>query len=348
MLEIISTIGQTTCNYENLEGMYNSGSTIFRINLAQGLADEIMHERFNTLQKFSAKNNVDIMADLPYPGCKIRLGEFPEYQYYINEGSQFILIASEKADEWGKFIPVQLGNIQQYCHVGKIITIGDGELAFKVTRLIGKDQVEIESVTSGTISCYKAIHLDQAQQQPPEKIISILKMLSLYKPSMLALSFTESNYQLEKLATIANPIFELYDWYPKIFAKIENRVGVDNLDEIINNSDGIIVARGDLGLNIPYDELGIIQKQIIHKCRIQNKPVFVASQIIESLIDSFIPKRSEILDLTNIVLDHASGILLAKETSSNNKAAHIVKQVNQIINKTLVYRDRHIHEVIVS
>jgi pyruvate kinase len=225
-----------------------------------------------------------------------------------------------------------------YFKPGDKVSLGDGETAFVVKEVIEQDKVLVEFVNDGEVDEYRGLMSPNLADCMDHCSVAV-SSLALFRdiaPDYLALSFVNSADYVDNIRKEINALYH-GEWEPKIYAKIESPEGIKNLAEIMDASDGVIIARGDLGLTIDYTEIILEQKRACKLGLEKKKPVVIATQILTSCIDNVIPHRCELADLTNMVLDGAGGILLSQETSLNEKPGRVIQIAREIINKVENY-----------
>jgi pyruvate kinase len=270
------------------------------------------------------------LADLP--GNKIRLGKFPSHRYPVEQGQEILFQSGESSPNPAEFIPINLGHVGKYVTLNEEISFGDGEIGFKVTDIINEDSFKAEALNARELFAEKGVNLGQKVDEVDHltaNTVLHIKNLKNIRPDWVAFSFVNSRENLKVMKDL------LEEHYPghtaRIVAKVESPLGVHNINEIIEETDVVMIARGDLGLTVPYEQLGILQKKIIQKTKEKGKEIIVATQILDSLMSSYIPSRAEVADLTSIVLEGADGIMMAKETGMSATPGHSVAVAKRVI-----------------
>lgn len=330
---IVATISKNSYPAEKIEGILREGARVLRFNFSHGTPNE-MAERIGiareVIKKLNLEGEVKILADLP--GNKIRLGKFPGVDHPVKKGDEIIFKSSDSSSDPVKYIPINLDNISKYVNEGQEISFGDGEIGFKVLKIVDINTFTAVALNDRYISSEKGVNFGQTIDlfdHVTEKTIEHIKNLINIKPDWVAFSFVNSAGSMKRLKNMLNEYFPNNN--VKVISKIETPLAIKNLNEIINESDIVMVARGDLGLTVPFEKLGVLQKRIIKESKRQGREVIVATQIIDSLMSYYIPSRAEISDITNIVFDKASGIMMAKETGMSLTPEYSVKVVKKII-----------------
>ncbi|MFA4872804.1 MAG: pyruvate kinase [Patescibacteria group bacterium] len=331
---IVATISKNSYAPEKIEEILLAGADVLRYNFSHG-DPAAMVERFRgareVIGKLGLDKKVKLLADLP--GAKIRLGDFPRREHPVQEGEYFIFKSASESPNPAEFVPINFPDIGTLVEINQMITLGDGEIAFEVVEIISPDSFRARAQNTWHIPALKGVNLTRGIDELDhftEATLAHLHNLNMIKPDWIAFSFVNGVQYLKRAKQLLQPY--LHDlWQPQIVAKIETPKGVENINEIAQEADIILVARGDLGLLCPIEELGINQKKIIKAAKAAGKRVVVSTQILDSLMDWYIPKRSDILDLTNIVFDGADGIMLAKETGISHTPGRSVEMAKRII-----------------
>lgn len=322
------------CSPRVFKSMIAAGANVLRYNFAYGHPTEILSniKRDRALvSKMCLSSKPLVLADLP--GAKIRLAKFKKIKKYdISIGDRVVFCGSDiELTKIKNAIPVQVSKLSLLININQIITLGDGELAFRVIKILNESSFIAIALNSGITYPFKAINvgygIDKMNHQ--EVMVRFVEHLSVVKPDWIALSFVSS----AKFVREFRRLLEKYskNWHPLLVSKIESPMGIENLEEIIKESDIVMVARGDLGLNCPIECLGIYQKKIVNLARTYKKKSIVATQILNSTLNYFIPTRSDILDLTNIIIDGADGIMLVDEVIQSKEPKRVISFATNLI-----------------
>jgi len=336
---IVATISKNSYPAEKIREIINAGATILRYNFSHGTPDE-MYQKISiardVIKELNQEGRVLIMADLP--GAKIRLGKFQPSEFAVDKDQIITFRSGESSPNPEEYIPVDYPNIGKFIEIGKEISCADGELGFIITEIVDENTFKAKALNSRHIPTLKALNIGSAMDEIDhitDKTLEHLKNLSRINPELVAFSFVNSKEYLvrcKKLLNDFNP-----DLKAKIVSKLETENSLTNIKEILEESDYILVARGDLGLTVPIERLGIYQKIFTREARKAGKQVIVSTQILDSVVNQYTPQRAEILDLTNIVLDGADGIMLAKETGISltpGQSILIAKKVIEYVEKS--------------
>lgn len=326
--KIVATVGPACDNYEALVELVKSGVNVFRLNFSHGTHED--KDRIIELIRKINKTlpyNIAILADLQGP--KLRVGEIENNALQISPGEKLTLTNTKCIGNREK-IYVSYPDLHKDVVPGNTILIDDGKLEVKVTAILPSNDVEVEVVIGGVLSSKKGINLPDTKISLPAltpKDLADLDFIISKKVDWVALSFVR---KVKDIIDLKN-ILKDHNCMSKVIAKIEKPEALTNLREIILESDGIMVARGDLGVELPVEKVPLIQKEIIRKCMHRAKPVIVATQMMESMMDRVKPNRSEITDVANAVLEGADALMLSGETATGNHPALVVQTMTKII-----------------
>lgn len=325
--KIVATVGPACDTYEKLLDLVKAGVNVFRLNFSHGSHEDktkiIEHIRkINNTEPY----NIAILGDLQGP--KLRVGEIENNALAINPGD-ILTFTNEKLVGNKDRIYVSYPNLHADVKVGNKILIDDGKLEVEVIGLKGKD-VQVEVTMGGILSSKKGVNLPDTKISLPaltDKDLVDLEFIIEQQLDWVALSFVRS---VKDLVILRSKLDEKKS-KTKIIAKIEKPEALTNIRDIIIESDGIMVARGDLGVELPVEQVPLIQKQLIRKCLHRAKPVIVATQMMESMIDRIKPNRSEITDVANAVLEGADAVMLSGETATGQHPVLVVETMRKII-----------------
>jgi pyruvate kinase len=326
--KIVATVGPACDTYEKLLELVKAGVNVFRLNFSHGSHEDksriIEHIRkINSTEPF----NIAILGDLQGP--KLRVGEIEGGGIEVKEGD-ILTFTNQKVVGNIDRIYVSYPNLHADVIIGNTIMIDDGKLEVIVTGVEKNNDVKVQVTLGGLLSSKKGINLPDTKISLPaltEKDLVDLEFIIAQKLDWVALSFVRHVKDIEILRAKLNE----KNSKSKIIAKIEKPEALSNIREIILESDGIMVARGDLGVELPIEQVPLIQKQLIRKCLHRAKPVIVATQMMESMIDRTKPNRSEITDVANAVLEGADAVMLSAETAAGNYPTLVVETMRKII-----------------
>jgi pyruvate kinase len=309
--KIIATIGPATASEEMLEKLILAGINIARLNMSHANGEEARRIT-ELIRKLSAKHDRRIGVLMDLQGPAIRTGELP-VSLDLKPGEKIGLTVHGATSEEIKSVDVNYDHLVDDIQVGNIVIVDNGMIHLKVLEK-KQNQLVCEVLTQGVLSSRKHINLPGVRiQLPPltEKDLIDVQAGMDMGVDFFALSFCREAQDVREL----RKIIQAAGKSQRIISKLEDQVGLSNLDEIIAESDGIMVARGDLGIEVPYEELPIIQRRIVKRCRRAGKPVIVATHMLESMIDAPSPTRAEVTDVSNAVYEETDCIMLSGETS---------------------------------
>ena len=327
--KIIATLGPASSSKEMIKKLIKSGVDVLRVNFSHATHDEVERivDDVNDLRK-ELGSNVTLLGDLQGP--KIRIGEL-ENDIELKK-NQSLSICSNLSDSNGiDKIFISYPSFAKDVKPGENILVDDGKLIFKVISTNKKDIVDIKVVQEGVLKPRKGVNLPNTKISQPaltEKDIDDAKFAVKKSFDWIALSFVRSKKDVLQLREL---IESQCDYHIPIISKIEKPQAIEKIDSIIKVSNGIMVARGDLGIEIPAEEVPLNQKKIVAKCKKRGIPVVIATQMMESMIDSLTPSRAEVNDVANSVMDGADAIMLSGETSMGKYPCEVVKKIGDII-----------------
>ena len=329
--KLIATVGPACNSYDKLVELYQAGVNIFRLNFSHGTHAqhlEVIQHITRLNQNFNS--HIGILADLQGP--KMRIGIVQNNAVRLVEGKT-IKVTNEDVIGNQEIISVSYEKLADDLNPGEVILIDDGKIELRVDKILNHTMIQCTVVSGGILSSKKGFNLPNTKISIPsltEKDRQDLDFILTQPVSWLALSFVRNAKEINELKDILNK----HDSHLKVISKIEKPEAVQNIVSIIQASDAIMVARGDLGVEVPMEEMPLIQKHIIQTCLELSKPVIIATQVMESMIDMPRPTRAEITDVANGVLDGADAIMLSGETSVGKNPAKVVKTIDRIVRRT--------------
>ena len=326
--KIVATVGPACDTYEKLMELIRAGANVFRLNFSHGSQEDKLRiieyiRKINKTEPF----NIAIIADLQGP--KLRVGDIEGGFIEIAEGD-ILKFTNDKVMGTKERLYVSYPSLHKDVKPGDNILINDGKLAVKVTRVLPNHDVEVVVTHGGLLSSRKGVNLPDTRISLPaltEKDLADLQFIIEQEVDWVALSFVRSVKDIDDL----RQILDGKNSKTKIIAKIEKPEALDHLRDIIVHSDAVMIARGDLGVELPVEKVPLIQKQIIRKCLHRAKPVIVATQMMESMIEMTRPNRSEITDVANAVLEGADAVMLSAETATGKHPKLVVETMCKII-----------------
>ncbi len=325
--KIICTIGPASSDRETLKQLTLAGMDVARLNCSHGTQEE--HEAvIRNLKEVRKETGIPLAILLDLKGPEIRTGTFEKKKISLHADDDFAIYSEEIVGDESK-MSVSYRDFYQAVKPELTILIDDGLVELKVVEV--KDKiVYTKVVVGGEISNYKGVNLPNTPTLLPaldEKDISDLHFASREEVDFVAVSFARS---AEDILETRRVLDGTGGQAINIIAKIENQQGIDNVDEIINVSDGLMVARGDLGVEIPPEQVPMVQKQLIRQCYLSGKPSITATQMLDSMIENSRPTRAEVSDVANAIVDGTSCLMLSGETAIGAYPLRAVEQMARI------------------
>lgn len=328
--KIVATLGPATSSYENIRAIIEAGVNVARMNLSHG-SYEVHDEVYANVRKAAADTRIPVAVLVDLQGPKIRLGKFEAGPYELAVGDIFT-ITTEEVIGTKELSGTTFKGLPQDVKPGDFLLIDDGKVKVEVLDTDGT-RVRTKVVVAGPVSNNKGINLPGVAVNVPalsEKDEADLRWGLKLGADYIALSFVRDASDITRVHEI---MAEEGRKVP-VIAKIEKPQAVDHLEEIIDAFDGIMVARGDLGVELPLEAVPIVQKQAVELARRMAKPVIVATQMLESMISSPVPTRAETSDVANAVLDGADAVMLSGETSVGEYPVITVATMSRIVTST--------------
>jgi len=329
--KVIATIGPASSSEEVLEKMFHEGIDVCRLNFSHGSYEqhaEVIHNICKLNEKLCC--NVAILADLQGP--KLRIGEVENNGVNLIEGNTLIF-SNKKCIGTSEKVYMSYANFPNDVEVGDQVLIDDGKLLLEVSTTNKEDEVKATVIHGGVLSSKKGVNLPNTTISTPsmtEKDLADAKFALEQDVDWIALSFVRSAKDIRDLKSLV----KRYKRETRVIAKIEKPEAMHHIDEIIDEANAIMIARGDLGVEVSFDRVPLIQKTIIQKCINKAKPVIIATQMMESMINNFRPTRAEANDVANAVLDGADTLMLSGETSVGKYPVEVISTMQKIIDWT--------------
>ena len=325
--KIICTIGPASANEETLVKMCKAGMNVARLNFSHGThADHL--EKINLIRKVREELNLPIAIMLDTKGPEYRIGTFKEGKVEVKEGDNFTF-TTEQVEGDATRVSVNYKNLDDDLNVGDYILVNNGLVRFEVVE-IKDNEVLCKVISGGVLSNRKSMNF-------PNKVLKGDFLSEQDKADLLFGIEQDVDFIAASFVSNKSDIKEIRDFLDshggsaiEITAKIENRAGVENVDEICEIADGIMVARGDLGVEIPFIEVPSVQKFLIERCRLLGKRVITATEMLESMIYNPRPTRAEISDVANAVYDGSSCVMLSGETAAGKYPVEAVRNMAEI------------------
>ena len=322
-VKIVATLGPASNDYEMIRKLHEAGADVFRLNMSHGDHAEIKvrHEIIRQVEK-DLDSPIAILADLQGP--KLRVGTFAKGEEELVEGAAFRLDLDEAE---GDVTRVRLPHPEIFAalEVGAHLLVNDGKIRLKVTAC-GADFADCEVIAGGTISNRKGVNVPDVVlplAALSDKDRADLEFVCQLGVDWLALSFVQRREDVDEARDLAKG-------RAAILSKIEKPAAVKAFEEILEASDGIMVARGDLGVELPVQNVPPIQKQLVRKCRAAAKPVIVATQMLESMIESPMPTRAEVSDVATAIYEGTDAIMLSAESAAGSYPIEAVTTMNNV------------------
>ncbi|MCT6868540.1 pyruvate kinase [Apibacter sp.] len=335
--KIVATIGPASEDKDTLLKMFKAGVNVIRVNFSHA-EEEVVKRWIRTVRDLNEEFgfSVALLADLQGP--KLRVGVVKEGTI-VNAGD-VITFTNENIEGDSKQVYMSYPQFAKDVKVGEKILLDDGKLIFEVIETNLTDKVIAKVIQGGPLKSKKGVNLPNTQISLPaltEKDIKDALTAIKYEFDWIALSFVRHK---EDVIDLQNLIQKHCNHKIPIIAKIEKPEAITNIEEIVHVVDGIMVARGDLGIEIPMEKVPLIQKNLVSICKTQCKPVIIATQMMESMIDGLTPTRAEVNDVANSVLDGADAVMLSGETSVGKHPVEVIENMAKII--VNVEDDNHI------
>ncbi len=324
--KIVCTIGPASESAAVLTRLVREGMDVARLNFSHG--DHREHRaKLKLIRKISESVGRPVAVIQDLSGPKIRTGELPPEGFAVSAGDEALLCGRRKTLRDG-IIPVSYPRLAGDVKVGDAILLADGTIELKVTK-IEAGLVKCLVIVGGVIGTHKGVNIPSEALSVSgltEKDLADLEFAAKEDVDFVALSFVRSEKDVLKLKKILKKRGKEIP----VIAKIEKPQALERIDRIIEASDGIMVARGDLGVEIPLEEVPVVQKMLIRKCNQTGKPVITATQMLRSMVDSPRPTRAEVNDVANAIFDGADAVMLSEETASGKYPAEAVKVMSKI------------------
>lgn len=327
--KIVATLGPATSTREVLKDMLYAGVNVFRVNFSHADYADV-EERIKMIRDLNAEYGFTaaILGDLQGP--KLRVGKMKE-EVVVSKGDELVFATGEEFEGTAKRVYMNYNKFPEDVQAGERILLDDGKLIFEVVSTNKKNEVKARVIQGGPLRSKKGVNLPNTNISLPaltEKDIEDAIFAIKMEVDWIALSFVRNS---EDLILLQELIKKHTDQKIPIVAKIEKPEGVANIDKIVAYCDGLMVARGDLGVEIPAQEVPLIQKQLVLKAKKARIPVIIATQMMETMITSLTPTRAEVNDVANSVMDGADAVMLSGETSVGNYPVQVIERMCQII-----------------
>jgi pyruvate kinase len=327
--KIVATLGPACSSKEVIKKMIDAGVNVFRINFSHADYTDVK-ERIDIIRSLNDEfgYSTAILADLQGP--KLRVGVMKE-DVVVNPGDIITFQTAEDIPGTAERVYMNYKEFPRDVNPGEKILLDDGKLMFEALETNGTTEVVCKVIQGGPLKSKKGVNLPNTKVSLPaltKKDIKDALFAIEQEVDWIALSFVRTPKDLEELQDL---ITKHSSYKIPIIAKIEKPEAVENIDKIVAYCDGLMVARGDLGVEIPAHEVPLIQKKLIHRAKTARIPVIVATQMMETMITSLTPTRAEVNDVANSVMDGADAVMLSGETSVGNYPVEVIEKMSQII-----------------
>ena len=331
--KIVATIG-IKCDVDFIEAMYRAGADVMRLNTAHQSTKEALNVIHNIRQ---VSDRIGILIDTKGP--EVRITQTSEDLFYQKDELLKISGSAENVLSNKEKVYVNYENFHHDIPNQASIFIDDGTLELKVEKKTA-NYLLCKVVNEGVIKANKSVnvpgvHLSLATLNKKDK--EFINFAIKHKVDFIAHSFVRN----KEVIIVIQKILDKYKSPIKIIAKIENLEGVENIDEILDHAHGVMVARGDLGIEIAAEEIPLIQKEIIRKCIVRHKPVIVATQMLQSMVHNPRPTRAEVSDVANAVIDGADSVMLSEESASGKYPQEAVETMARIVKRVELSNEKH-------
>ena len=324
--KIVCTIGPSSCSFSKLEAMIESGMNVARINGSHGAFKEhAVNIRNIRAAALKTRRMVSILIDLP--GVKMRIGQLAQGAVGLKKADKVVLTTRDIAGTQD-LIPVEYKQLPQSVAKGQIIFLNDGFIQLKVEGVSGTE-VHCKVVVGGKLLSHKGLNLPEVKlniNPITDKDLKIVEFGLKHGVNVFGVSFVEKAHDIIRLREFARKKGHVV----YLVAKIERRGAIDNFDEILKAADAVMIARGDLGVETPIEEVPGIQKRLIQKANIMGRPVITATQMLESMTQNVRPTRAEVNDVANAILDGTDAIMLSQETAIGDYPVETVRMMAKI------------------
>lgn len=344
--KIVATIGPASSSREVLKELILAGVDVCRINLSHG---DYTHHRLviDNIRSINQELGVNTAILVDLQGPKLRIGEVKDNAMLLHAGDEITFTAHECLGENGRLY-MNYVQFPSDVNVNDTVLIDDGKLKLKVTASNKKDEVRAVVESGGVLSSRKGVNLPNTRISLPSltpKDLEDLDFALSVNVDWIGLSFVRNPKDILELKNIIKKAGKRI----RVIAKIEKPEALQDIDQIIREADGLMVARGDLGVEMPMEQVPLIQKMLVRKCIAAFKPVIIATQMMESMITNHAPTRAEVNDVANSVLDGADAVMLSGETSVGKYPVKVVEYMRNIIttieNESYPYNRHHAPEV---
>lgn len=327
--KIVATLGPATEDRDILRQMIEAGVDVFRVNFSHADYDDVAR-RIKTIRELNEELGVNtaILADLQGP--KLRVGVMSG-EVVVSPGDEILFRTGTPFEGNSEAVYMNYSNFPKDVNPGERILLDDGKLIFEILATNGEDEVKAKVIQGGPLKSKKGVNLPNTNISLPaltEKDIKDAIFAISQKVDWMALSFVRHSQDLIDLQEL---IQKHSEYKIPIVAKIEKPEAVENIDKIVSYCDGLMVARGDLGVEVPAEQVPLIQKKLVLRAKKARIPVIIATQMMETMITSLTPTRAEVNDVANSVMDGADAVMLSGETSVGNYPVQVIQRMTSIL-----------------
>jgi pyruvate kinase len=331
LTKIIATIGPACNSKQILRKMIVQGLDVFRLNFSHGTHADHEHA-IHLIQELNEEmgTNIAILVDLQGP--KLRIGDVVDNGVFLEENSEIKFMTRDFVGT-NEQVSMSYKQFPMDVNPGEIVLVDDGKIKLQVLETNRKDEVTLKVISGGMLSSRKGVNLPNTKISLPsltKKDIEDVTFALKHDIQWIALSFVRNAADIKLLKKIISKSGK----FVRIISKIEKPEAVKSFDEILEHTDGVMVARGDLGVETPFEQVPVLQKALVRKCIEREKPVIIATQMMEGMITNFLPTRAEATDVSNAVLDGADAVMLSGETSMGKYPVEVIENMQKVIYST--------------
>jgi pyruvate kinase len=334
--KIVATMGPSSASKEVLRKMFDAGVNVCRLNFSHGTHKD-HEETIRLIRDLNTETgkSVAILGDLQGP--KIRTGKMTDNGVLLEDGAA-VKVCTKDILGTADCFSINYQDLPKDVNPGEKLLLDDGKIVLEVVSSNKKDEIEAKVLGGGVLSSNKGVNFPNTSISMPsltEKDRKDLAFALLHEVDWIGLSFVRAAKDIIELKALIAKEQKI----TKVIAKIEKPEAIEDIDNIIAESDGLMVARGDLGVEIPFQNVPLIQKMLIRKCRSHAKPVIVATQMMESMMESTTPSRAEVNDVANAVFDGTDAVMLSGETSVGKYPVEVIKAMANIVTEIESFED---------
>lgn len=331
LTKIIATIGPACSSKEILRKMIEQGLDVFRLNFSHGTYADHEHS-IQLIQELNEEMGTSIAILVDLQGPKLRIGDVENNGVFLEENNEIKFVTDVfKGNK--KKVSMSYQQFPLDVNPGEIVLVDDGKIKLQVIETNRKDEVKLKVISGGILSSRKGVNLPNTRISLPSltyKDIEDVTFALKHQIQWIALSFVRNAEDIKSLKKIIAGSGK----FVRVISKIEKPEAVDSFDEILEHTDGVMVARGDLGVETPFEKVPVLQKSLVRKCIAREKPVIIATQMMEGMITNFLPTRAEATDVSNAVLDGADAVMLSGETSMGKYPVTVIENMQKVIDST--------------